>query len=154
MPSRRNRAWEEGQGGVRRLNLVLKSRVESADLAESRVVKFAEKAGYGARECEEIALAVRESMANAVFHGNRCDEKKKVFLNAELRPRGLVISVRDEGEGFDPDAVADPLAQENLMRESGRGFFLMRTLMDEVTLKRTSPGGMELTMVKYLSKIS
>jgi anti-sigma B factor antagonist len=150
MSSSRNPAGSEGEAGVQRLNLTLESKVESTDLAESLVVAFAERAGYGRHQCEEIGLAVRESAANAIFHGNRCDVNKKVFLTAETQSQGLVISIRDEGEGFDPASLPDPLAPENIARESGRGFLLVRASMDEVRLRRVAAGGMELTMVKYL----
>jgi anti-anti-sigma factor len=149
MSSRRNPAWSEEEAGAQRLNLTLESKVESTDLAESLVVAFAEGAGYGKRQCEEIGLAVRESAANAIFHGNHCDLNKRVFLTAERQSQGLVISIRDEGEGFDPASVPDPLAPENIARESGRGSLLVRASMDEVRWRRVAAGGMELTMVKY-----
>jgi serine/threonine-protein kinase RsbW len=63
-------------------------------------------------------------------------------------PRGLAIRVRDEGRGFDPEELPDPLAPENLLRSSGRGIFLIRNFMDEVIVRRASEGGMEVIMVK------
>ncbi len=152
MSSDLNPAWNKGKARTQRLNLTLDSRVESADLAESLVVEFSEAAGCGERQCEEIGLAVRETVINAVLHGNRCDMNKKVLLTAEVRDSGLVISVKDEGEGFDPDCLADPLVPDNLLSESGRGFFLVKTCMDEVAVRRVASRGMELTMIKYLSK--
>jgi serine/threonine-protein kinase RsbW len=137
--------------GVRRLELTLESKAESADLAESQVANFAARANYTKQQCEEIGLAVRESMANAVLHGNRCDPHKKAFLTAEIQARGLVICVRDEGEGFDPEALPNPLVPPNLHRESGRGLLLVKALMDEVIFRRAVSGGMELTMTKYRS---
>ena len=138
--------------GVRRLKLTLESKAESADLAESQVANFAARANYTKEQCEEIGLAVRESMANAVLHGNRCDPHKKAFLTAEIQVRGLVICVRDEGEGFDPEALPNPLVPPHLHRESGRGLLLVKALMDEVILRRATSGGMELTMIKHRSK--
>ena len=103
------------------MKLSLDSKVESADLAQSLIVQFAERANYGKRQCEEIGMAVREAVVNAALHGNHCDVNKRVFLTAEMQAPGLVISVRDEGEGFDAESVPDPLAAENILRESGRG---------------------------------
>jgi len=155
MTSQWNPVWDPNKARKPRLDLSLESRVESAELAESLVVEFSIRAGYDERELEEIGLAVRESVANAVLHGNRCDPAKKVTLRAELRGPGLVISVRDEGEGFDPQALADPLVPDNLFQESGRGFFLVKTCMDEVSVSRhAGMQGMELQMVKYRSKTS
>ena len=66
-------------------------------------------------------------------------------------PSELVVRVVDEGEGFDPEGVADPLAPENILKSSGRGIFFMRNFMDDVTLRRVEEGGMEVRMVKKLA---
>jgi serine/threonine-protein kinase RsbW len=63
---------------------------------------------------------------------------------------GLTVRVRDQGEGFDPDTVANPLEPDNLLKSSGRGIFLIRSFMDEVLLQRAPEGGMEVRMVKRL----
>jgi serine/threonine-protein kinase RsbW len=137
-----------------RLNVTLDSRVQSADVAESMIIEFSMKLGCGDRECEEIALAVRESVINAVLHGNHSDMSKKVVLTASLENTALTICVRDEGEGFDPDSLPDPLVPDNLLNESGRGFFILRTCMDNVTVQRSPQAGTELKMVKYLARDS
>jgi serine/threonine-protein kinase RsbW len=66
-------------------------------------------------------------------------------------PEELVVRVIDEGEGFDPEEVADPLAPENILKSSGRGIFFMRSFMDDVSLRRAAAGGMEVRMVKKLA---
>ena len=66
-------------------------------------------------------------------------------------PNELVVRVLDQGEGFDPQEVADPLAPENILKSSGRGIFFMRNFMDDVTLRRAAEGGMEVRMVKKLA---
>ena len=136
----------------RRLDLTLESKLESADLAESQILQFAGRANYVKQQCEEIGLAVRESVANAVLHGNRCDPHKNVFLTAEMQVRGLVILVRDEGKGFAPESLPNPLVPPNLHRESGRGLLLIKALMDEVIFRRAASGGMEVIMTKYRSQ--
>ena len=70
------------------------------------------------------------------------------FATADSGIPEMIIRVRDQGKGFDPDAVADPLAPENLLKGSGRGIFLIRNFMDEVDLQRAPQGGMEVRMVK------
>ena len=109
------------------------------------------RASYGERILEDVSLAVRESVANAIVHGNRCDMSKKVILEAELTDDGLIICVKDEGEGFDPDSLPDPLLPDNLLQESGRGLFLVKTCMDDVIMRRAETCGMEVTLVKYVS---
>jgi serine/threonine-protein kinase RsbW len=102
-----------------------------------------------------VGVAIRESVINAIKHGNRNDQGKRVFVEfATVSPPAvpeLKIRVRDEGEGFDPDVVADPLAPENLLKSSGRGIFLIRNFMDDVTLQRAPEGGMEIRMTKRVA---
>ncbi len=97
-----------------------------------------------------VSVAVRESVINAIKHGNRNDTTKHVFVDFEAAQgvRELVIRVRDEGEGFDPEEVANPLAPENLLKASGRGIFLIRSFMDHVDVRRVPEGGMEISMMK------
>jgi len=98
-----------------------------------------------------VSVAIRESVINAIKHGNRNDERKRVFVEFEAATGTspeLTIRVRDQGEGFDPGELADPLAPENLLKSSGRGIFLIRNFMDDVRLQRAAEGGMEIRMVK------
>jgi serine/threonine-protein kinase RsbW len=104
-----------------------------------------------------VNVAVRESVINAIKHGNGNDEAKKVHvaftpLQSSAPPHGLQIRVRDEGPGFDPETLPDPLAPENLLKASGRGIFLIRSFMDELVLQRAPEGGMEIVMVKRASQ--
>jgi serine/threonine-protein kinase RsbW len=114
-----------------------------------------------------VGVAIREGVINAIKHGNGSDPGKHVFVefstanaagtdagivdDLERRKNGetiLTIRVRDQGPGFDPETVADPLAPENLLKASGRGIFLIRSFMDDVQLQRAPEGGMEILMVK------
>lgn len=98
-----------------------------------------------------VGVAIRECVINAIKHGNRHDASKRVFVEFVTvldRAPALTILVRDQGQGFDPEAVADPLAPENLLKGNGRGIFLIRNFMDEVELQRAPQGGMEVRMVK------
>jgi serine/threonine-protein kinase RsbW len=99
-----------------------------------------------------VSVAIRESVINAIKHGNRSDTNKHVFVEFETATKAevpeLAIRVRDQGEGFDPDEVADCLDPENILKSSGRGIFLIRNFMDDVQLKRAPEGGMEIRMVK------
>jgi len=97
-----------------------------------------------------VSVAIRESVINAIKHGNRNDSSKHVFVDLETPQdqSALTGGVRDEGEGFDPQEVADPLAPENILKASGRGIFLIRNFMDHVQLRRSPEGGMEISMTK------
>jgi serine/threonine-protein kinase RsbW len=99
-----------------------------------------------------VSVAIRESVINAIKHGNRNDAAKRVFVEFETATKAdvpeLAIRIRDQGEGFDPEQVANPLDAENLLKSSGRGIFLIRNFMDDVQLQRAPEGGMEIRMVK------
>jgi len=99
-----------------------------------------------------VSVAIRESVINAIKHGNRNDTAKRVFVEFETATKAdvpeLAIRIRDQGEGFDPEQVANPLEAENLLKSSGRGIFLIRNFMDDVQLQRAPEGGMEIRMVK------
>lgn len=126
------------------------STLESVDSAEEIAVGAAQRAGFDEDDLMKIGMAVRESMVNAVVHGNRYNDKKKVRLSVAHGPDQLQVIIADEGEGFDFEALPDPLAPENLMATSGRGIFLIRSFMDEFRMRRLDPGGTEVTLVKYL----
>jgi len=114
------------------------------------------RVGFDEDSLHWVGVAVRESVINAIKHGNQSDERKMVhveFSSTGSHDTGeLVIAVRDEGEGFDPTSIADPLAPENMLKSSGRGIFLMRNFMDDVSLRRMPEGGMEVRMVKKLAR--
>jgi serine/threonine-protein kinase RsbW len=97
-----------------------------------------------------VGVAIRECVINAIKHGNRSDSRKHVFVEFSTVDSVLTIRVRDQGEGFDPDTLADPLAPENLLKASGRGIFLIRSFMDDVQLRSAPEGGMEVRMIKRL----
>jgi len=102
----------------------------------TKVEKMAEKAAdkmkFSEEEKDSLAIAVTEAVNNAILHGNKQDKNKKVHIKFEFENRRLVVSIKDEGKGFNPDKVSDPLAPENLLKESGRGLFIVSSLMDDV----------------------
>ncbi len=93
----------------------------------------------------KLLVAVTEAVNNGMIHGNKRDPKKKVILRCDIKDAVLFVYVHDEGTGVDRDSLPDPLAEENLLRENGRGVFLMRSLMDNVTYE-TSASGCAVTM--------
>jgi serine/threonine-protein kinase RsbW len=134
------------------LRLEFTSAFDMLDLVEMVGHHVARDIGIDEETLHWVGVAIRESVVNAIRHGNQNDASKHVFVEfstfAENGARGLAIRVRDQGEGFDPDELADPLAPENLLKSSGRGIFLIRSLMDDVRLQRAPEGGMEIRMTK------
>ena len=127
----------------------LDSTLESVDSAEELALGIAQRAGFDDDDLMKIGMAVRESMVNAVVHGNRYNAHKKVRFSVGHNAERFTVRVADEGEGFEVESLPDPLAPENLMRTSGRGIFLIRSFMDEFDIRRSEGGGMEVTLVKY-----
>jgi serine/threonine-protein kinase RsbW len=133
------------------------SRFEMLDFVQVASDQLAQMAGLDEDARHWVNVAVRESVINAIKHGNANDERKRVHveftpLDHANAPDGILIRVRDEGPGFDPSTLPDPLAPENLLKASGRGIFLIRSFMDEVVLRRAAEGGMEVVMVKRASQ--
>ena len=137
------------------LRMRFKSVFEMLDLVQVASDRLTQMAGLDEDGCHWVGVAVRESVINAIKHGNRSDRSKHVTVEFTTRPapvpEELVITIRDQGSGFDPETIADPLAPENLLKSSGRGIFFMRSFMDDVQLARLPEGGMEVRMVKRLA---
>jgi serine/threonine-protein kinase RsbW len=128
------------------------STLESVDAAEAVVLKEAHEMGFDEDDEHKIGIAVRECMVNAVVHGNRYNARKKVHLAVTRSPGALEISVADEGDHFDIAQLPDPLADENLLRHSGRGILLMQAFMDEFEIRPRQPKGTEVRLLKRLAK--
>ena len=141
------------RGGTVRLQI--HSTFDMLDFVQIVSDRMAQLAGLDEDAVHWIGVAVRESVINAIKHGNREDSGKLVTVEFTFTPIAdpgeLVVRVLDQGEGFDPGEIADPLAPETLLKSSGRGIFFMRSFMDNVTLRRASEGGMEVRMVKKLA---
>ncbi len=138
--------------GVR---LRLPSSFALLDLVQAVGDRFSILAGLDEDAVHWVSVAVRESVINAIKHGNRVDERKHVTVVFSLTPHAapdaLVVEVQDEGEGFDADAVANPLEPENVLKSSGRGIFFMRNFMDDVKIRRGPSGGTIVRMTKKLA---
>ncbi len=130
------------------VKLEIASRFEMLDVVQTVLVQMCQLAGFNDEAQHYMSVAVRESVVNAIKHGNRQDVSKRVFLCFTLHERALEVEVRDEGNGFDPQSVPDPLAPENLLKAYGRGIFFMRQFMDEVTHTFPAKGGTVVRMLK------
>jgi len=133
------------------IRLEFSSAFEMLDFVQVVSDHLARSVGLDEDSLHWVSVAIRESVINAIKHGNKSDAAKHVFIEFETatdQVPELAIRVRDQGEGFDPETVANPLDPENLLKSSGRGIFLIRNFMDDVRLQRAPEGGMEIRMVK------
>jgi serine/threonine-protein kinase RsbW len=134
------------------LRLEFLSAFDMLDLVQAVSDQICRDVGLDDDSVHWVGVAIRESVINAIKHGNLNDRTKHVFVEfagSSNQPQaGLTVRVRDQGTGFDPGILADPLAPENLLKPSGRGIFLIRSFMDDVQLRRVPEGGMEISMTK------
>jgi serine/threonine-protein kinase RsbW len=138
--------------GSQAVHLEFTSSVEMLDFVQVVADHLGRSCGIDEDSLHWVSVAIRESVINAIKHGNGHDARKHVFVDIESASggpeAGLLIRVRDQGPGFDPQTLADPLDPENLLKSGGRGVFLIRNFMDEVHLERVPEGGMEVRMRK------
>jgi len=99
-------------------------------------------------QIDNLSIAVTEAVGNAIVHGNKENPRKKIILEFHLRKNKINISVKDEGEGFEPKKLTNPLDPENIMKESGRGIYILKSLMDEVHF---TEGGTKINFAMKLS---
>jgi serine/threonine-protein kinase RsbW len=134
------------------VRLVVPSRIESLALINAVAEEVAEQMEFDEESRNAITISVVEAGTNAIQHGNRNDASKPTEVLFRREGEALVILIRDEGEGFDPDHLRDPLAEENRFAESGRGVYILRSFMDEVEFDRHQGRGTECRLVKYLPR--
>jgi serine/threonine-protein kinase RsbW len=123
---------------------VLNTDFDELEHLDEIVTSLAEEAGLNEDQSSGLMLCVSEAVTNGMLHGNKMDESKTVHLTAKAKKGEVIVTVQDEGKGFDPDAVPDPLDEANLLKPSGRGVFLMKTYCDEVNYDRN---GTRVTLI-------
>ena len=110
---------EDLADGSRTVQQVFDSTLESVDQAERVALELARESGFGEEDLDRIGMSVRECMVNAVVHGNRYSAHKKVQLSLSRTPERFTIRISDQGDGFDPGELPDPVEGDNLLRQSG-----------------------------------
>ena len=133
---------------TREIRVQIDSRFEFLDLVQRIAEDVCRVEGFRRDTMLNVGLAVREAVVNAIKHGNRQEAGKRVEVIFRLSPRKLVVAVRDQGAGFDPGELANPLDPRNIFRANGRGIFFMKSFVDEVAFQRLGRGGMEVRMEK------
>ncbi|HVO75081.1 MAG TPA: ATP-binding protein [Ignavibacteriaceae bacterium] len=113
---------------------------------EEFVNYFAREVGIKEEKISGLILSVTEATTNAIIHGNKKNSDKKVRIDVSAEGHKLIITVKDEGVGFDPSMIPDPTKPENLLKDSGRGLYLMKVYMDDIKYKIT-PEGTETILV-------
>jgi len=138
---------------IRKDNLII---IPSSLIYLAKVDDFVEKKlkklGLNKDQLADVAISVTEVANNAIVHGNKNDPDKKVTLQLITDKSSIVIEVEDEGEGFDLDSLPCPITEENLLKEVGRGIFILRSLMDKVDFVFKKEGGTVVRLTKYLKK--
>jgi len=126
------------------------STLDSVDVAEEKVNHIAVHMGFPEEDVFRLGMAVREAMVNAVVHGNRYSANKKVHFKVSRHPRQIEVRITDEGAGFTPEEHPDPLSEDNILRQSGRGVMLIRAFVDEFVVQPARPAGTEVILRKSL----
>jgi len=135
----------------RRFHLAIGSRFENIELVQVVLNDSLERLGLDSDARHWVDIAVREAVANAIKHGNAQDPAKTVEVDGGIDGGELVIRIEDQGSGFDPGQLCDPLAPENLLKPNGRGIFYMRSFMDAVDYGARPGGGTVVTLRKRLA---
>ena len=133
-----------------KIEVTIGSALEYLDLVQTVTDCITSFMGFDEDTAHWIGMSVRETVTNAIQHGNKLDQNKKVDIYYEVAPDHLEISVKDQGNGFQVENLPNPLDPENLLKPSGRGIFYIRSFMDEVEFRSLSQGGTEVYMVKRI----
>lgn len=135
-----------------RFHVAIGSRFENIELVQVVLRDSLQQLGLDEDAQHWVDIAVREAVANAIKHGNEQNPNKQVQVDLSTEGEDLVIRILDEGTGFDPKAIDDPLAPENLLRPNGRGIFYMKSFMDDIQYGPGPQGGTVVTLRKRISK--
>jgi serine/threonine-protein kinase RsbW len=135
----------------RTVRLEIASRIEMIEIVQTVLAHVSADLGFDEDAAHYMSVAVRESVVNAIKHGNVNDAERRVTVTFTLHVAALEVTVQDEGLGFDPAAVANPVAEENLLKPDGRGIFFMRSFMDDVRYTFPKKGGTVVTMLKKVA---
>ena len=136
---------------INEIEVIISSTLDNLDLIQILTDSITDFMSFDEDSAHRVGMSVRESVTNAIQHGNKLDSSKKVDICFEMEPDRLSISVKDQGSGFRADDIPNPLNDDNLLKPSGRGIFYMRAFMDEVEFRTLYEGGTEVYMVKRIS---
>jgi len=135
------------------LTLEIASDLRYLELVHVMVDWLTSQGDFTEEEAFHISVAISEAVSNAIIHGNKENLQKRVKIKFDLFSDGLKATIHDEGQGFNPEDVPDPLQECNLLKDCGRGIYYMKCFMDEVHFNRLSQGmGMEVSLLKHAKR--
>ena len=134
--------------------LTIPSKLEKLIEVETFAEKISTASGLSKDQSNNIAIAITEAVGNAIVHGNQKNPKKKVIIRFRVSQKKITIEVKDEGKGFNPDKLLNPLKPENIIKESGRGIFILKSLMDSVSFDFSPKGSTVRMMLKIRNRKS
>ena len=134
---------------ARKFELYFASDTKYLENVEKLSTKVARYANLSESDSDDLGIVTTELVNNAIHHGNKNDPNKSVYIIFTVDEDRIELRIKDEGKGFDPNKIKDPLAPENLLSESGRGIFLIRNLMDDLDFNFTT-NGTETIVIKNL----
>ena len=137
--------------GVKTFRMSMSSNPKLIHRVEKFLLKVNKDAHLDEVQFNKVLVSTTEAVNNSIFHGNKSDPRRKVYVTCELSRERMILKVRDSGTGFDPEKIGSPLNNSNLLRASGRGIFLMKTLMDKVEFHFTK-GETEVMITLLLIK--
>ncbi len=109
---------------------------------EAVIKKLGRENHIAQEQCYKLLIVCTEAVNNAIIHGNKLDEKKTVHIKCLVNAHNITITVKDHGPGFEAKKLPNPIEEKNLLKESGRGVFLIRSLMDDVKFKKLKDGSL------------
>lgn len=127
--------------------LVIKSDLNELQKVEAFTETLADRLNFTDEEKDSLAISITEIVSNGIVHGNKSDQMKKVYIDYELSPKTITITVQDEGLGFEIEKIENPLKPQNILKESGRGIYIVRALLDQVEFEKNETGTL-VRMVK------
>jgi serine/threonine-protein kinase RsbW len=120
--------------------LIVQSNTKNLRYIEPFLTEVVQEFGMNETRYHNAIIALTEGVNNAIVHGNKRDESKSVIITGQVADNILILTIEDNGSGFNPDTLPDPLAPENLLRDGGRGVFLMRSLCDSAEFVNIDTG--------------
>jgi len=132
-------------------NLTIRSSVNELKRVADFTENIGEQLGLSEDVIDDISIAVSEAVNNAITHGNKNNESKAIEISYKNEKEKIIVYVKDNGEGFEIDNISDPRENENLLKNSGRGILIMRSLMDDVVVISDNQGT-EVQLVKYINR--
>lgn len=123
----------------------------SMPLIEEFVLESIEELKLSDTALNQLTSSVAEASSNCIIHGNKSDEKKIIEVEIDIDEEKIVITLKDEGEGFDINNVPDPTLPENILKDSGRGIHIMKSFLTELKYSFTEKGTETILVFKYKS---